>query len=256
MTDEQRKKALYRLGAVDVDMDALLEYTKNVFPCIPDVQSDELSPSWPALWKRALEICNNPPHLEMFESVAGTVPIIYPASVADYKNLLREIVYKCKDVPHIEKMGASFVHGKTLRFIILSNKPYSGVAAEDMGLGEKEWLEKSVTIRKYHECAHYYTKRFFGLTRNHLHDELIADFCGLYAAFGEYRAEWFLKFYALRSGIYTKGLSLTAAAVVDRLAGVAANGVEAWTKTASFTRLDEAGRIGFLTAKELLEYTQ
>ena len=259
LTEEERVQSIKKLGAADEDMNALLEFTKNVF--IPrqygeDNQppQDELSLKWPDIWAKAQALCQTPPRLEMFGSAAGTIPIIYPGSTADYEKLLREIVYKGKEVAHIERMGASFVHGKTLRFIILSNKPYSGVTAEDMGLTESDWQTKSMTIRKHHECTHYYTKRFLGASRNHPHDELIADFCGLYAAFGEYNAELFMMFYDIRSAIYTKGLSPAAAAAIHSLMAAAAAGVENWTNTDGFKQMGEAGRIDYLANKELLEY--
>jgi len=93
-----------------------------------------------------------------------------------------------------------------------------------------------------------------GSSRNNLHDELIADFCGLYAAFGKYRAAWFIKFFNLRAAIYTQGLSVPAADVLRVLAMETAKGAEEWTKTEAFERLDEAGRIEYLAGKELLEY--
>jgi hypothetical protein len=254
MTEEQRKQALYTLGAIDEDMDALLAYTSNAFLPRQDTGSEELPAEWAAMWERVQSVCFSPPQLEIFKSVAGSIPVIYPASTADFEKLLREIVFKGKEVPNIEKRGAQFVFGKTQRFIILTDKPYSGVPAKTMGLLETEWLEKSMIIRKNHECAHYYTKRYFGSSRNHLHDELIADFNGLYTAFGEYRSSWFTKFFGIRFDIYVKGMSATAASVVRVLAAVAAMGVEKWTKTEDFEQLDEAGRIEYLAGKELLAY--
>ncbi len=75
------------------------------------------------------------------------------------------------------------------RCIILSRGPYSAVAAQDAGLSEAEWLERSLVIRREHECTHYFTYRVFGAMRNNLLDELIADFVGIVRAFGTYRAE-------------------------------------------------------------------
>jgi len=255
MTNEERKRVLYILGARGTDIDSLLEYTKNVFLSHTDDGGDcELSPKWPDMWDRMRTLCDMPPRLEMFGSAAGIIPIVYPVSESDFERLLREIVYKGKEVPDISNIGAQFVFGKTLRFIILSKKPYSGLPAQWFHLDERTWMEKSMTIRKYHECAHYYTKRFLGSSRNNLHDELIADFCGLYAAFGEYHAEWFMKFFELRAAIYTKGLNEAVAGVIRALAQGAAKSVEAWAKTEAFAHLDEARRIEFLASKELLEY--
>ncbi len=254
MTDDGRVHALKRLGAADSDMAALLEYTANVFSPYADGGTDELSPKWDEIYGRALALCHTQPRLEMFASAAGTIPILYPASEADFEALLREIVYKGKVMPDTRNMGAQFVFGKTVRFIVLSSKPYSGIPASFFRLDDEEWREKSMVIRKHHECAHYYTKRFLGSSRNNLHDELIADFCGLYAAFGEYRAEWFMRFYDNRAAIYTKGLSDSAAEIVSAISLAASKGVELWANSREFEGLDEAGMIEYLAAKELLEY--
>jgi hypothetical protein len=79
-------------------------------------------------------------------------------------------------------------------FILLSDGPYSAVLAADLALDEATWRERSLVLRRDHECAHYFTLRLFGSMRNHLQDELMADFAGLVGAFGQYRAEWFLRF--------------------------------------------------------------
>lgn len=85
------------------------------------------------------------------------------------------------------------------RFIILSRGPYSATAASDVGLGEEEWLASSVVIRREHECTHYFTLRLFGVMRNNIFDELIADFVGLARAFGRYRADLALRFLGLEA---------------------------------------------------------
>lgn len=84
------------------------------------------------------------------------------------------------------------------RLILLSSGPYSGVDAADLGPGEEEWLRLSGIIRLEHECAHYFTRRVLGSMRNNLMDELIADYAGLVAASGRFRADWFLRFLGLR----------------------------------------------------------
>ncbi|MDX1996882.1 MAG: hypothetical protein SF066_04125 [Thermoanaerobaculia bacterium] len=80
------------------------------------------------------------------------------------------------------------------RFILLSDGPYSATPAADLGLAEADWRERSLRLRRDHECAHYFTLRVFGSMRNHLHDELMADYAGIKGTFGAYRAEWFLRF--------------------------------------------------------------
>ncbi|HYG62447.1 MAG TPA: hypothetical protein VEL74_07685 [Thermoanaerobaculia bacterium] len=83
------------------------------------------------------------------------------------------------------------------RFILLSDGPYSAVPATELGLEATEWREASLTIRRDHECAHYFTRRLLGSMRNNLLDELIADYAGMTAATGCFRAEWFLRFLGL-----------------------------------------------------------
>jgi hypothetical protein len=85
------------------------------------------------------------------------------------------------------------------KFIILSDGPYSGIAAAELGLSEEEWQRLSLTIRLEHECTHYFTRRLFGSAKNHLLDELIADYRGITSATGRFRADWFLRFMGLEN---------------------------------------------------------
>ena len=95
------------------------------------------------------------------------------------------------------------------RFIILSDGPYSNVSAKDVGLEEPEWQRLSLIIRLEHECTHYFTRRLFNSMRNNMLDELIADYRGIVAATGQYRADWFLRFVGLESfPNYRKGARL------------------------------------------------
>ncbi len=92
------------------------------------------------------------------------------------------------------------------KFIVLSDGPYSGVAADEMGLSDAEWREFSLTIRLEHECTHYFTRRCFGSAKNHLLDELIADYRGIVAATNQFRADWYLRFMGLENyPIYRPG---------------------------------------------------
>lgn len=83
------------------------------------------------------------------------------------------------------------------RFILLSDGPYSAIPAAEMGLGEDEWRALSLAIRRDHECAHYFTRRLLGSMRNRLLDELIADYAGIAAATGRFRADWLRRFLGL-----------------------------------------------------------
>jgi hypothetical protein len=83
------------------------------------------------------------------------------------------------------------------RLVLLSEGFYSNVPAEVMSLSTEEWRRLSLTIRLEHEGTHYLTLRLFSSMRNHLLDELIADYAGIVAACGHYRADWFLRFLGL-----------------------------------------------------------
>lgn len=85
------------------------------------------------------------------------------------------------------------------RFIILSDGPYSGVAAVEMGLSESEWKAASLVIRREHECTHYTTRHVLHSMQNRLLDELIADYMGIIAVAGRFKADWFLRFLGLEN---------------------------------------------------------
>jgi anti-sigma regulatory factor (Ser/Thr protein kinase) len=129
------------------------------------------------------------------------------------------------------------------RFIILSTGPYSFVPAAAVGLAEKDWLRKSLVIRREHECMHYLTHRVLGSMKNNLQDEVIADFVGLLHAFGTYSSYLALRFFGLEAyPVYRQGgrletymgvppLSEPAAAVVRTLVFRAVRNLEALAQT-------------------------
>ena len=190
--------------------------------------------------------------LSIFSSFAGDIPIICADNPQDFESIVTNFVYKGIRPENIEKTGASFVSGKTTRFIILSAKPYSNVPASELGLDEKEWAEKSILIRRSHECTHFYTKQVYGIANNILHDELMADFIGLYDAFGFYKAEWFLRFMGIIEGsgsrlaVYTKDLSVKVEKAACELTKQAAFGLEKWSQSESFKALTNARRIDIM----------
>lgn len=177
--------------------------------------------------------------LSLHQSPAGIVPVLIAPNRDDFVSLVQALATRNepKLVPH--SMGACMIKGfnnwdrireyrkhwkacnsnacsdadwkiefqriiprKELyqdHFMILSDGPYSGVSAKDIGLSEEEWKLISMTIRREHECTHYFTERVFASMRNNLIDELIADYMGITAAIGNYRSDWFLRFLGLES---------------------------------------------------------
>lgn len=175
--------------------------------------------------------------IQIYQSLAGAIPIITVKHRADFVSLVRALTLRNEPKPVPDSMGACIVAGfnnwdrvrryrqqwadinpthcsdrdwveefqrlipqKQLyqdRFIIVSDGGYSGISASEMGLTEIEWRQISMQIRLEHECTHYFTRRVFGSMRNNLLDEAIADYRGIIAACGRYRADWCLRFFGL-----------------------------------------------------------
>lgn len=156
--------------------------------------------------------------LALYPSPAGRIPLIIVRGRPEFVALVRAITHRNEPKPVPDSQGAIMIagynnwtrvrelrrRGEELRrelyqdrFILLSDGPYSAVPAAELGLPEEEWRELSLVLRRDHECAHYLTRRIFGSMRNNLHDELLADYAGITAAIGHYRAAWFLRFLGL-----------------------------------------------------------
>jgi hypothetical protein len=175
--------------------------------------------------------------LRVHETMAGGIPILVVPERADFVALVRALSGRNEPGPVPDSMGACIVSGlnnwdrvsrhrkafearrrageaglewsdewtrlvprKELyqdRLIILSTGPYSAARADSVGQEETVWLDVSLAIRREHECTHYLTRRVFGKMRNHVLDELSADFVGLMNAWGRYEARWALLFLGL-----------------------------------------------------------
>lgn len=217
-------------------------------------------------------------------TAAGNIPILIAEGRSDFELLIRALTEKNEPVVIPPAMGATMVVGynnwdrinrlkekheaensgipwdeefqriislKELyqdKFIILSDGPYSGVAASIMGLEKEVWRDFSITIRREHECAHYFTKRLFSSMRNNILDELLADYAGITAACKRFRKDWFLLFLGLeaypdyRSGGRLENykgepqLSDAAFTVLQSLVKRAADAVEEFDSSATVLR--------------------
>ena len=179
--------------------------------------------------------------LMLHQSLAGAVPVLLVGNRADFVSLVQALTMQNEPKPVPASMGACMIAGynnwdrirryrqqwerqypkaswavefKRLvpchelyqdRFMIVSDGPYSNVAASDLGLSRLAWRRLSLMIRLEHECTHYLTCRLFNSMRNNLLDELIADYRGIVAATGRYRSDWFLSFLGLESSQYREG---------------------------------------------------
>ena len=92
--------------------------------------------------------------IEIYNSIAGSIPVIYAKDEEDFYEIVTKLIYKGKPVPNIEKTGASFAYGVSNKFIVLSNKPYSNIPAQKLGLEDEQWKAYSIIIRREHECTH------------------------------------------------------------------------------------------------------
>ena len=182
----------------------------------------------------------------IYDSFAGRIPVIVIGNDDDFEHFLINALHKGEWTDEIKKQGASFVFGKKNRFIVLSKKPYSNVPASDVGLSEEEWREKSMILRREHECTHYYTRRYYGSARQNLHDELIADFFGIYEAFGRYEARFFSEFIRKRITIYTADMTDTERQQLLGIADKCAAFLEDWSKGTVFKGLSRPERVDYL----------
>jgi hypothetical protein len=241
--------------------------------------------------------------LTIHQSLAGAIPVLLTTNRNDFVSLIRAITKRNEPVDIPDSMGACMVAGynnwdrirryrqqwvvnnsefdwskefsrlitrKELyqdRFIILSDGFYSNVQPEKLGLTATEWRRLSLTIRLEHECTHYFTRRVFNSMRNNLLDELIADYRGIVAATGTYKADWFLHFLGLESfPHYREGgrlqnyrgqppLSEGAFKILQRLVKAAAENLEAFERnyTQQLSRGDsrrEASPLGRIAPTE------
>jgi hypothetical protein len=175
--------------------------------------------------------------IQIHPTLAGDIPVITIDARTDFVALVRAITKRNEPHPIPDSMGACIVVGynnwhrvrqyqqqwldanqdrdppldKSIafqemlrqpelyqdRFILVGRGAYSNVTADRVGLSAAEWWDRSHVIRLEHECTHYITRRWFGSMRNNILDELIADYRGIVAAWGSYRADWFLTFIGL-----------------------------------------------------------
>lgn len=187
------------------------------------------------------------------ESPAGRIPLVIVRGREEFVALLRAIARKNEPAPVPDAQGALMISGynnwtriralgadfqrlkerKELyqdRFILLSNGPYSAVPAAELGLSGEAWRETSLVIRREHECVHYLTRRLFGSMRNNVLDEILADYAGITAAAGRFRADWLLRFLGARLDLYRGDPPLSDGAfrVLRSLLEAAAENIERW----------------------------
>lgn len=145
------------------------------------------------------------PRIKVFlhDTGAGKLPVIFADQRGDFERIFCDVFYQGQQKALPPSMGAVMMKGLrdmlgiNHRIILISNGYYSNISSEHMGLNGESWKEKSAVIRLHHEATHYYTLRQFGFADKSIIDEFIADAMGILAAFGYYKAEYFLRFMGL-----------------------------------------------------------
>ena len=178
--------------------------------------------------------------LTSFATPAGAADVLFLKERKDFEHAVQALAYRCEPRPLPASMGATTIMGlinwekihkhleayeaqgntdlnaEFARFtsdkanytdtiILLSAGEYSAVPAEKIGLGQEEWIDKSVTIRKYHELAHFYSGRAFPQNKEAIRDEVIADMLGILAAFDTYDTEKAKLFLGIEQSSYRDG---------------------------------------------------
>ena len=178
--------------------------------------------------------------LSTVETPAGCAEILYLADRRDFEHALRALAYRLEPVDILPSVGASTVRGlinwekirrhKTAyllsggtdwsaefqRFtadkshyldtlLLLSRGEYSAVPASELGMAEGEWLERSLTIRKYHELTHFVCRKLRPDDIDAVRDEIEADMIGLLAAFGHYDTALARRFLGIERSVCRSG---------------------------------------------------
>lgn len=164
--------------------------------------------------------------LETVETPAGSVEVLSLRKREDFVHACQCLGNKCEPVEIPDSTGAMAIFGLNNwdkvragmdnykdSFIILSSGNYSNVNNKDVysitnteiDLSEEEWIEKSITIRKYHELTHFVMRKTYPDDISFIRDELIADCIGLICAFNYFDTRLLKLFLGIEGETYREG---------------------------------------------------
>lgn len=170
----------------------------------------------------------------------GAADVLFLCERADFERAVQALAYRCEPRPIPPSMGATTIRGlinwekidrrkeaylasggrdwagEFRRFtavpgnyrdslILVSRGCYSAVPPDKVGLSEAAWLEKSQTIRIYHELTHFIFRSKYPDDVDAIRDEVIADAVGLAAAYGAYSPELAKLFLGVEGAQYRRG---------------------------------------------------
>ena len=164
--------------------------------------------------------------LQTIKTPAGSVEVLTLRKRDDFVHAGQCLGSKCEPVEIPDSTGAMAIFGLNNwdkvragldnykdSFIILSSGNYSNVSNRDIhkvsngeiDLSEQEWVEKSITIRKYHELTHFVMRKLYPEDISFIRDELIADCVGLIAAFNKFDIRLLKLFLGIETNTYREG---------------------------------------------------
>lgn len=174
------------------------------------------------------------------DTPAGETEVLYLSDRKIFEYFVRALGYRCEPVPIPASTGAILISGihnwrkinahkqeyllaggkdwaeEFRQFtsvpenyketvILLSCGNYSALCAQDAGMEEEEWLEKSRAIRTYHELSHFVSRKLFLPNKEVLRDEVVADSVGIVAALGYYDVLLAKKVLGIEGDTYREG---------------------------------------------------
>lgn len=158
------------------------------------------------------------------ETCAGVVEVITMYQRKDFVHMAQALGNRCEPVEIPDSTGAMALFGLNNiekfkaneenykdSIIILSSGYYSNVSESDVqkycniSLSKDEWIEKSITIRKYHELTHFVMRKKYPDDVDAIRDELIADSIGIFAAFNEFNPDLLKLFLGIENDEYREG---------------------------------------------------
>lgn len=162
--------------------------------------------------------------LETFDTSVGQIRIITMYDRNDFEHMALCLGNHCEpqDIPastgamaifglnNWEKVRADIEDYKD-SIILLSSGYYSNVNNDDvnkickLNLTKDEWINKSITIRKFHELTHFIMRKKYPDDIKPLRDEIIADSIGILSAFNSTNKDMLKVFLGLESNEYRKG---------------------------------------------------
>lgn len=162
--------------------------------------------------------------LDKFTTIAGDIDVLTLRNRDDFEHAYICLSNKCEPMTVPKSTGAITIMGLNNwdkvranednykdSIILLSCNDYSNVSSEDIyketgiKLSKEEWINLSITIRKYHELTHFVMRKLYPDDIDFVRDEIIADSIGIIMAFNKFDVRLLKLFLGVESGAYRVG---------------------------------------------------